>query len=222
MKRAAPFIIIAVVAVLTLAAGRWLLRQNAQAHTKAATPAPASSEASGIESEHSLGPENPPVTLVEYGDFQCPACALTASVIRSVENEYRDRLRVVFWQFPLPMHSHGREAAIAAEAASRQGRFWEMHDLLYQHQNTWTRSNDVPAEFENYALELHLNMTRFRQDIQSASVTDRVEAERKHGASLGVKSTPTIFINGKEFPPPFTAERLREAIDAALAAKKNP
>src|SRR4030095_2168753 len=133
MKRYFPFILIAVVAMLTVGSGAMLYRAKQRAVAAvSATGEAGASATSAMKPEHFRGEAGAPVTLEEFGDFQCPACALTAEVIRPLEKVYGGRLRVVFWQFPLPAHQHGRDAALAAEAASMQGRFWEMHDLLYQ------------------------------------------------------------------------------------------
>lgn len=223
MKRFLPFLIITVVAAITVAGATMLLRAKKREQAAAIKPSDAAAgSVPSMKPTHSRGPANAPVTLEEFGDFQCPACAATADVIRTVEKDYPSELRGVFWQFPLPMHEHGRDAALAAEAASRQGHFWEMHDLLYREQATWKNLPDVHATFEKFAEQLKLNVARFRQDAASGVSGVTVDAEHKYGESRGVKSTPTLFVNGEEFPPPFTVERLHTAIDSALAAKKAP
>jgi protein-disulfide isomerase len=141
-------------------------------------------------------------------------------MIQSLEQIYAGRMRFVFWEFPLAMHAHAREAAIAAEAASTQRRFWEMHDLLYRNQNSWASSSDVATEFEKFALALHLNIALFQRELRSPATAARVTAQRDYGVSRGVKNTPTLFLNGKELPPTFSPQLLRDEIDAALASKK--
>jgi len=213
MNRFLPFFIIASVALITAAVATMLYRSKQ--HTYAST-IPARAADARLKPGHVRGPARAPVTLEEFGDFQCPACATTAKTIDSLANTFGDRLRLVFCQFPLPAHEHGREAALAAEAASQQGRFWEMHRLLYTNQASWSGSKEVRPQFERFAEELHLDPERFRKDIDNPSVAARVDAEHEYGVSRGVKGTPTLFINGAEFPPPFTPERLREAIENAL------
>jgi protein-disulfide isomerase len=171
--------------------------------------------------QHVRGASGAPVTLEEFGDFQCPACANTARAIHPLEGAYGGRLRIVFWQFPLPVHQHGRDAALAAEAASLQGRFWEMHDLLYQNQAKWSGETDVRPLFERYAQELHLDVQRFKKDFESEQVAAQVDRQREHGVSRGVQNTPTLFINNQLIAPPVTPERLREAIDAAMPVHKS-
>jgi protein-disulfide isomerase len=218
MKRLAPFLIIALVALLTLCIGRILLHANARAVAKQASASPARGGAP-MKFAHMRGPEKARVTLEEFGDFQCPACAETSAVIRSLEEMHRNQLRVVFWEFPLAMHEHGREAAIAAEAAAAQGHFWEMHDLLYRNQRTWARSPNVRAEFEKFALALHVDLARFRHDLEDPATAARVDAARNYGMSRGVRGTPTLFINGEQLGPPFSPEHLREVINVACEAK---
>jgi len=170
---------------------------------------------------HVRGEADAPVTLEEFGDFQCPSCATVSGVISKLEQEYGPRLRVVFRQFPLAMHPHALEAALAAEAAGLQGRFWEMHDMLYQYQSVWSKASNVRPLFDAYAGALHLNVERFREDSNSNEVKTRVVLEGEDGVSRGVKNTPTLFVNGQVVRAAFTAERLREAIDAALIGQKS-
>src|SRR5213075_860669 len=101
--------------------------------------------------------------------------------------DYRPRLRVIFRHFPLPNHAHAREAAFAAEAAGLQGKFWEMHDLLYREQAQWSKATDAQPLWNAYAGILGLNVDRFKQDMNSETVKERVAADQKHGASLGVQ-----------------------------------
>jgi protein-disulfide isomerase len=218
MKRALPFIIISMAAILTVGSGAMLY------HAKRARIEGGStiSGVPGTKPEHVRGAPNAPVTLEEFADFQCPSCAMTTmQSIRPMENDFGSRLRVVFWHFPLPNHKHGRDGALAAEAAGRQGKFWEMHDLLYEKQNDWSKAVDIHPIFESYAEQLKLNVERFRKDFESKDVAEAVDRQHKQGEARGVKNTPTIFINGREFQPPFNPDRLREAIDAAIAAKNS-
>ena len=156
------------------------------------------------------------VRLDEYGDFQCPACAAVAVVIRQLQQIYGSQLKVTFFHFPLAIHPHAREAALAAEAASLQGHFSEMHDLLYQNQAIWSEAPNVQKLFDSYARSLGLDLSQFRADYESKEVAARIASDQKRGQALGVKNTPTLFVNDREVPPPFRLERLRREIDAAL------
>src|SRR6266513_2077658 len=133
MKRYLPFVIVAVVALATVGSGAILYRAK-RPHVSAIPEDNTLSAKSGAESAHIRGNPTASVTLEEYGDFQCPPCGMFSAFLGQLEKEYDSRLRVVFRNFPLKMHEHAREAALAAEAAGLQGRFWEMHDVLYREQ----------------------------------------------------------------------------------------
>ena len=216
MKRYLPFVIIAAVAVLTVGAGAMLYRAKERAIAGGGVAGPSTSEIGG-EPVHVRGQPRAPVKLEEFGDFQCPSCATTAEVISKLEQDYGPRLRVVWRNFPLAMHAHALEAALAAEAAGLQGRFWEMHDLLYKNQAVWSKALDVRPFFNMYARSLSLDVERFAKDSASDEVKVRVLFDGERGVSRGVKNTPTLFIDDREVRAFFSPERLHEAIDAALA-----
>ena len=216
MNRSLPFVIIAAVAVLTVGAGAMLYRVKERAIRGGGVARPSTSEIGG-EPLHVRGQPRAPVTLEEFGDFQCPSCATTAEVIGKLEQDYGPRLRVVWRNFPLAMHAHALEAALAAEAAGLQGRFWEMHDVLYKNQAVWSKASDVRTLFNMYARSLSLDVERFAKDSASDEVKARVLSDGEQGVSRGVKNTPTLFINDREVRTAFSPERLHEAIDAALA-----
>lgn len=218
MKRTIPFIIIVAVGLVTVGSGA-LIYQSKRARIESTSTVGGTQN---MKPEHVRGTSSAPVTLEEFADFQCPSCAMTTlQSIKPMEDNFGSRLRVVFWHFPLPNHKHGREAALAAEAASRQGKFWEMHDLLFQRQGDWSKVDDIHPVFEAYAQELKLNVERFKKDFGSADVAAAVDRQHEQGEARGVKNTPTLFINGHEFPPPFNPDRLREAIDAAISGKNS-
>jgi protein-disulfide isomerase len=172
---------------------------------------------------HIRGERNAPVTLEEFGDFQCPPCATVSGVINEIEREYHPRVRAIFRHFPLANHVHAAQAAYAAEAAGQQGRFWEMHDLLYREQPNWSKAADVLTLFNSYAGMLGLNVDRFKADMQSPAVKTAVELDQREGAGRGVKSTPTIFINNVGLAPmSLTKPGLRAAVDSALKELSSP
>lgn len=213
MKRYLPFIIVATVALITFASGFALYRSK-----KLAGPV-ASKEgaASGI---HIRGSNSAPVTIEEFGDFQCPPCGAMAAVLKKTEEEYGSRLRVVFHHFPLPNHAHARPAALAAEAADRQGKFWEMHDLLYREQANWTKAENVSALFESYAKSIGLDMERFEKDLKNPALIERIDSDHKLGSSRGVTSTPTLFLNNVPLTPDeLKPEVLHKKIEAAFKEK---
>ncbi len=227
MKRALPFVIIA--AVLAAAIGiAWYLKRAAveqpiTTSTPTASPAPTKSAQTvhlGAQPPNAIGPETAAVTLEEFGDFQCPPCGALHPILKTMEREFGPKLRVIFREFPLvPTHAHALSAARAAEAAGLQGKFWEMHDLIYENQNAWKDLFDVRDVFEGYATKIGLDMDRYRRDLQGQMVEQRIFLDGKRAHSLGVQGTPTVFMNGREVPfENLAPERLRVLINNEIAA----
>jgi protein-disulfide isomerase len=216
MKRYLPFIIIIAVALVALGSATALYR----AKKRTQLSIPAQIVIAGREAVHSLGDPKAAVTLEEFGDFQCPPCATIAPSINQLEQDYKSDLRVIFSHYPLSTHQHAFEAALASEAADLQGRFWEMHDLLYREQSSWSKAPDVRPLFNSYAGILGLNIDRFKKDMESEPVKARVTSDQTRAASLGVSTTPSIFINNRAVPPSsLNPADLRNAIKAAINSK---
>lgn len=235
MKRILPLLII--LAVLGIALGSvWYLTKPVATSTVPASPAPASTNAQeapisalgpvrtgvpGAEPAHTKGPANAPAHIEEFGDFQCPPCAMFHPILEQMEREFGDKLRVTFREFPLvPSHRHALTAASAAEAAGMQGKFWEMHKLIYEHQQDWKDQVDVRPVFEGYAKEIGLNIDRYNRDVGSDAVAQRIFNDGKRAHSLGVKGTPTVFLNNREVS--FThlpADKLRVLIRKEIEGK---
>src|SRR5262249_23070862 len=169
---------------------------------------------------HVRGPSNAPLTLEIYGDFQCPACATASRVVDELQREYQGKMRVILHEYPLEMHRHAKEAAMAAEAAGLQGKFWEMHDALYQYQDVWSKITDVSFFFESYARMIGLDLQQFNEDRKSMKVEDMVIEDGTDGMARGVQNTPTLFLNGNLLKA-FTKDKLKEVIDTTLAEKKS-
>jgi protein-disulfide isomerase len=169
--------------------------------------APKLSSPVSAEQDHVLGPADGPITLVEYGDFECPFCGRSYPAVRRIRDELRDRLRFVFRHFPRPEHPHARHAAQAAEAASAQGHFWEMHDQLFEHQDALTDS-----DLARYASDIGLDVARFQRDLTSHASVERVQRDVQSAAHSDVHGTPTFFINGVKHEGPDTFEDLLTAI----------
>lgn len=170
-------------------------------------------------SEHVTGKTDAKVTLVEYGDFQCPACKSYFPLVEQIKQEYKDKLTFQFRHFPLTqIHPNAFVSSRAAEAAGKQGKFFEMYELLYTNQDSWSTSSSPTTEFEAYAKQLNLNIDQFKADSQGASVADTINADTKAGQALGVKSTPSFVINGKRIEKnPQSVEEFKKLIDDALA-----
>jgi protein-disulfide isomerase len=146
-----------------------------------------------------------------------------ATFLKKTEEEYGSKLRLVFHHFPLVNHIHAREAAAAAEAADLQGKFWEMHDLLYREQGVWSKAERVMPLFEGYAKTLGADPERFERDLRNPKVAERVDADQKLGSSRGVTSTPTLFLNGVVLPADqLNPTALHKAIETALNEKPKP
>jgi protein-disulfide isomerase len=237
MRRYLPFAIIGAVLLITAGSGLLLFRSK-----YSSTPIKVAQGKPGAEPSHIRGPSNARVTLEEFGDFQCPPCGILAATLLKVEHDYGTRMRVVFRQFPLAMHAHAMTAACAAEAAGLQGRFWEMHDLLFQNAVKWSQESPRPlagvgpnvspgvspqeiatsaqAIFEGYAATLGLDVERFKKDMHTEQVKTRIKSDQERGASIGVNGTPVLLIDGVQIPFPSLAEKeLHGLIDAALSGK---
>jgi protein-disulfide isomerase len=155
----------------------------------------------GAEPAHIIGPNSAPAKLEEFGDFECPPCGAFHPILVQMHKEYGDNLQITFREFPLaPAHQHAIAAASAAEAAGLQGKFWEMHDLLYENQKTWHEAFDVRPIFEGFAKQIGLDMNRYQNDLNGDQVAQRILNDGKRGHSMGVKGTPTVFLNGREVP----------------------
>lgn len=155
--------------------------------------------------------------IEEFADLQCPPCATLSGTLKKMLADSPNQLAVIFRHFPLLTHEHARAAAYAAEAAGRQGKFWEMHDLLYQNQKDWSKAADSRPLFTRYAASLQLDLARFQTDLDNGEVQARVAADQERAKSLGVTNTPTLFLNNREVPPKsFSPEGLRAVIEEAL------
>jgi formate-nitrite transporter family protein len=196
MRRYAPFLIVGLVAAAAIGGGTIFYRAKLAANP----PLKISKEAADAkQTGHVLGPADAPITLEEFGDFQCPPCGKLSEPINQLQKQHN--LRIIFREFPLPMHAHAREAAYAAEAAGLQGRFWQMHDLLFREQPVWSNSPDARTLFNAYAGMLQLDLDRFKRDMDSSDVIQQVETDQQRGAQIGVRTTPTIFLNNQAVPP---------------------
>jgi protein-disulfide isomerase len=174
------------------------------------TPRPKLSVAVDVKRDHIRGNPDAPLTLLEYGDYECPYCGRAYPIVRKLQAELGDRLRFVFRHFPLnTVHPHAGVAAQAAEAAGGQGKFWEMHDMLYEHQEDLAE-----VDLVQYALKLGLEVYRFEADLSSERFASRVREDFKSGVRSGVNGTPTFFINGFRYNGPPELGAMLEALEA--------
>lgn len=241
MRRKLPIIIIVGVLLVALAGGALLMRPSETSRqniaqlpptvtTTANTPAPASQPAAPqpvaantAPVRHLRGRADAPILIEEYGDFQCPPCGFFHPILKRIEGEYEKEVRVSFHHYPLRnMHKHADEAARAAEAAALQGKFWQMHDLIFEKQKEWSDAPAARPIFLGYARTLGLDLGKFAQDIDSAPISSRVMNDETAGSARGVTGTPTVFLNGREVPYEVITsyERFNALIKSEIAAKK--
>jgi len=179
-----------------------------------------SSTSGSLLSQHVTGNPNAKVTVVEYGDYQCPYCQQYSMVFKQVQDKFSDKVKFQFRNFPLSsLHPNAVAAARAAEAASLQGKFWEMHDQLYDNNNwaVWTKAGDPIPLFNTYAQQLGLNVTQFKKDFASEKVNNTINADKAEGSRLGVKGTPAFFVNGNEEKFTNTLPSFEKVINKYLA-----
>jgi protein-disulfide isomerase len=163
--------------------------------------------------DHIQGPAQAPVTLVEYGDYECPYCGAAYPIIKQVQSRMGDRLRFVFRNFPITTsHPHAEQAAEAAEAAGAHGTFWEMHDLLYENQQHLEQS-----DLRRYAEQLGLDGREFDEELAQHAHADRVREDFMSGVRSGVNGTPTFYINGARHDDSYELETLLAALERAAA-----
>lgn len=180
------------------------------------SPAPAStiSNLPSVSKEDiTTGPKDAKVTLVEYADFQCPACAAYHPLVKQLLAEFPKDIYFVYRFFPLTnIHQNALLASQAGFAANLQGKFWQMHDLLYENQKSWATEGNALDIFISYAEKIKLDMDKFKKDITSNKAKKFVEGELNQGISIGVNSTPTFFINGKQIQNPRSYDEFRKLV----------
>jgi protein-disulfide isomerase len=166
------------------------------------------------ERDHRQGLATAAVTLVQYGDYECPYTRQSTTIVRAVQQQLGDKLRFVFRNFPLTeIHPHALHAALAAEAAAAQGKFWQMHDYIFHHQHTLEDS-----DLEHFAEAVGLDMQQFARDMAERPYMSRIEEDLKSGIRSGVRGTPTFFINGILYPGSWEQEALLAALEEAGAS----
>lgn len=172
-------------------------------------------------SSHIYGKSDKGITLTEYGDFQCPYCGQFYPTVKQVAEKYKDTVKFQFSHYPLQqVHQNAFAAARASEAADKQGKFWEMYDLLYSQQAAWSNSNSAQSVFTGYAKQLGLNTDQFKTDYSSKATNDTINADMQAFDKLKLRvATPTFLLNGKQIKPDNSVESFSKILDEALAAK---
>ncbi|MCD5381286.1 MAG: DsbA family protein [Candidatus Pacebacteria bacterium] len=181
-----PWMITGVVTVLLFVAAIWYSGVSAERNNE------------GVQVlQHIKGGADATVTLVEYSDLECPACATFQPILAEIFAQHGDNLKFEYKHFPLPIHHFAQPAAMAAEAAGQQGKFFEFHDLLFANQQEWSRAGSPETFFIQYANELELDVNLFRKHMNSSVLRDKIRAEFDEGRKLNITGTPTFFLNGQ-------------------------
>ncbi|MFH8257600.1 DsbA family protein [Streptomyces roseolus] len=208
-----------VLVILGAALGTFLLVKPDDSDTGA--PAiPAAGEAQAVrEDSHRLSnPQRSEMTLVEFLDFECEACGAVHPTVEKLRQEYGDRVTFVVRYFPLPGHRNSRTAAVAVEAAARQGKFEDMYKKMFATQKEWGELKNSQADvFRGYAEQLGLDMGKFDASVKDPATEERVKADQRDGMGLNVQGTPTFFLDGQKIQTPRTYEAFKALIDERLA-----
>ena len=162
----------------------------------------------------SIGPANAPITIVEFSDFQCPFCKRVEPALKQVREKYGDNVRLVYMDYPLPMHDHAIDAAKAGRCAEEQGKFWQYHDAMFTDQN-----KESPADLKAIAKNLGMDTAKFDTCFDQAKTEAGVKADLEQGKALGIDGTPAFFINGRMLAGAQPAESFNKIIDEDLASK---
>jgi len=167
--------------------------------------------------EWMMGEQDAKVTLIEYSDFQCPACSSYAPLMSQLTTDFEGGVRVVYRHLPLfTIHDNALDAAKASEAAGKQGKFWEMHDLLFENQEEWVNDASPRERFVQYAEFLELDMGKFEVDYEGKEVEDKVNEDLQSANRLRLNSTPTFFLNGKKIKPPSSYDDFKSKVEDVL------
>lgn len=165
--------------------------------------------------DHIKGNNESAITLIEYSDFQCPACGDYYPLLKKLNEEFGDKTRFVYRHFPLEQHQNAKPAAVASEAAAKQGKFWEMHDMIFENQGRWSEEKNAEEIFTGYVQKLGLNMEQFKNDLASQEVKEKVDNDYKGGVKARVNATPSFFLNGKIINTPRNYNEFKQLIQQA-------
>lgn len=230
-----PMLIIAGVLLVAMIGGWYLLTRPAAptaSNANKANSAPAAKKNATIPPNAPKGAQPPTqagsptatVVLEEFADFQCGSCAAVNPTMNEIKSIYGSKINFIFRNYPLSMHDKAYDAAVAAEAAGMQGKFWDMQNLIFTNQAVWTRSDTHKQAFKEYAQKIGLDIARWENDILGIAAKSRVDEDLKRGRAIGVDSTPSLYINGNLVP--FNEMRniqsMRAMIDAELAKASQP
>jgi protein-disulfide isomerase len=208
-----PLVIIILAVAVAAGAAVYLSRQPDQPAETSGAPVHADIKGGG----HIRGPENAPLTLVEFGDYQCPSCGAYHPLVKEILSRYPQQLRLEFHHFPLvTIHPNSMLASQAVEAAGEQGKYWEMHDAVFDHQNEWAGSPNAEPVFIALASGLGLDVNKFMQALRSPQIQERILKDVERGNNAHVEAVPTFFINGDPAHLRLSMEDFVQAIESHL------
>ncbi len=210
---------IGIVTIVIVFGGIFLLSKGSASSNPSATSIPQKITSERLVRDDSPvnGTKDAPVTVVEFGDFQCPACGAAYPIVEKVLNEYPGKIRLVFRHFPLQQHQNALPASKAAEAGSVEGKFWMMYNLLYTNQAKWSVEGDPTNTFLSYADEIKMDREKFKTAMNDSKIMDKINRDKDDGNALGVTATPTFFVNGIKLQGVPSYEDFKSLIDSELA-----
>ena len=217
-KAVKPILIIVLAVAVAGGAAVYFSRQpNEAAKTPENSPAAPLKNSGG---GHFRGPENAKVTLVEFGDYQCPSCKAFHPIVLEILSRYPQQVRLEFHHYPLvSIHGNSMAASLTVEAAGEQGKYWEMHDLLFEHQEEWSKSPNPEPDFLALAGMLGLNQNTFMQAMRSSQLQDRILQDVVRAREANVEAVPTFFIDGQKQSIPLSISAFVDTIEAHLQNK---
>lgn len=203
-------IAIGVVTVIIIAVGVFIFGQGSNS-SKATSQKVDEAQVLG-DAKHTIGDPNAKVKIVEFGDYQCPACGSAYPIVKNILEKNKDKIYFVFRNFPLiSAHPNANNAAKAAEAAGLQGKYWEMHDLLYQNQSEWSGIKDPMDKFKEYGKKIGIDEKKFQDDFDGT--IGAINSDYSLGTKVGIESTPTFIINGQKYPGVLQNDQFQKIID---------
>ncbi len=210
--------IIGAVTLIVLAGGIFFLSKSSPNTASPANTQPVNPQLLIKPDSNQTASQSAKVNLVEFGDYECPSCFQAYPIIKQILGNYDGKINFVFRNFPLPQHKNAQIAAEAAEAAGAQGKYWPMHDALYDHQNDWAEVSNPLNIFKTYAQSMGLNMSQFQSDVQSNKFSNKINEDINDGYALGVNATPTFYLNNKLYSVGVPSyDGLKSKIDSALS-----
>lgn len=221
-----PLAIIGLVLVAAIGGGWWLYSSSKatplanKTNTNSVAPAedPITKASAGAQPPNMLGPQTATVTVEEFADYQCPTCATIHTKMKEINALYNGRIKFIYRSFPLTqIHKNAYDAAVAAEAAGMQGKYWAMQDQLFTNQQAWSNSNEARKMFDEYAQKIGLDIAKFQTDMAGLPAKTRVDADLQRGRAAQISGTPTLYINNRKLTPEqMEVSAMRRIIDVEL------